>query len=149
MRSRYPHILIPVDFRLNNQWAIDVALEMAKANSSRVTLLHVVESIDAVADDKDIQQFLSHCEERAESELERFSQPFEAIGVSVDYHVLNGHRVAQIVTYADEHSIDLIIMSSHPLDPENLPQSLVTLSYQVSLAARCSVLMVKSPKTEQ
>lgn len=143
MRFRYQHLLVPIDFHPQNQWAIDVALEIAQVNSARVTLVHVVESIDAIADDHEIQEFLNGCVHRAEIELERLAQPFDEIGIPIDFRALKGHRISDIVTYANERAIDLIVLSSHPLDPQNLAQSLATPSYQISMLAPCSVLLVK------
>jgi len=149
MRSRYQHILVPVDFGPRNQWAVDVAIEVAQVNSSRVTLLHVVESIDSAAEDMEIQEFLQRCAQRAEVDLERYAQPFADIGLAVDYHVVIGRRVAEVINWVDAHAVDLVILSSHPVDPEQPAQSLATLSYQVALGAPCSVFLVKTPASDQ
>ncbi|MCG6158277.1 universal stress protein [Rubinisphaera margarita] len=149
MRSRYQHILVPVDFGPRSQWAVDVAIEVAQVNSSRVTLLHVVESIDSAGEDAEIQDFLQRCAQRAEVDLERYAQPFADIGLTVDFHVVTGRRVPEVIGWTVAHSVDLIVLSSHPVDPQHPAQSLATLSYQVALGAPCSVFLVKTPASEQ
>lgn len=144
MRPRYRHLLLPLDFTAKNRSAVDVAVELAKVNEARVTLLHVIEPLESVAEDADIRDFLERCTQKAEAELERYSQIFETAGLAVEFKTRKGHRPAEIVQFANEHDVDLIIMSSHPLDPEHPVRSLATVSYQVSVGAVCSVLLVKN-----
>ena len=80
---------------------------------------------------------------RAEAELERRAQRFSAAGVRVDQKLLYGKRVLEIVRDARERKVDLIVMSSHKIDPAAAAQSLGTLSYQVSILCDCPVLLVK------
>lgn len=144
MRSSFQHILVPLNFAPKNQAAVHTALELARGTSVRVTLLHVIEPIDAVAGDDDVQSFMAGLAARADADLERFSQPFSDAGVTVDYRVTTGPRAAGVVDFAVEHGVDLIVLSSHPIDRQQPAKSLNTLSYQISIASTCSVLLVKS-----
>ena len=145
MRSRYHHLLLPLDFSPKNRWAVDVALEIARTNEAKVTLLHVVESMGALQRDAESGKFLDDCATRAGQELERFSRLFEDAGVTADYKVSEGKRAPEIVRFASEHGVDLIVMSSHPVDLQDAVHSLVTVSYQVGVGAACSVFLVKQP----
>jgi len=76
-------------------------------------------------------------------ELESFAQRFEGAKVPVDRKIRYGKRVREIVQDSVEHGIDLIIMNSHPVDPQKFPASWASISYQVSIACQCPVLLLK------
>lgn len=142
MLSRFGHILIPLDFTEKNQAALDVGFELAVTNQARVTLLHVIETID-LPDDPEVEQFVNHLRERADRELEFRAQRFADAKLPVEWKIRIGKRSREIVEYEAEHAIDLIVLSSHPIDPENPRASLATLSYQVAILSPCPVLLVK------
>ena len=142
MLSRFRHVLIPLDFSEKNQAALDVAFEIAVTNEARVTLLHVVETID-LPDDPEVEQFVDHLKERADRELEFRAQRFLDANLPTEWKIRLGNRAREIVAYESEHDIDLIVLSSHPINPDDPRGSLATLSYQVALLARCPVLLVK------
>jgi nucleotide-binding universal stress UspA family protein len=142
MLPRFQHILVPVDFTEKNLAALDVAFEMAVANHARVTLLHVVETMD-VDTDAELEQFYATLQARADSELERMAQRFVAAKIAVDRKIRFGKRLQEIVHDADDRQADLIVMSSHKPDLQNPTQTWATLSYQVSVLCPCPVLLVK------
>lgn len=142
MLPRFRHILVPLDFTEKNQAALDIAFEMAVANQSRVTLLHVIEQID-LPDDDEVDEFNDQLRQRADKELELSGQRFAEANVPIDWKIRLGQRVQEIAGYESEHGIDLIVMSSHPVDAENPARSLATLSYQVAVLSQCPVLLVK------
>jgi nucleotide-binding universal stress UspA family protein len=142
MLPRFRHILVPLDFTEKNQSALDVAFEMAVANQSRVTLLHVIEQIDLPGDDE-VDEFTDQLRQRADRELELRGQRFAEANVSIDWKIRLGERAREIAGYESEHAIDLIVLSSHPVDATDPARSLATLSYQVAVLSRCPVLLVK------
>lgn len=141
MPQRFQHILVPVDFTEKNEPALQIALDVALQNKSRVTLLHVIETIGE--NDEEIERFYERLQERAEASLTSLSQAFEAARVAVEWKTRLGRRAPEIVQYAMQHDVDLIILSSHPIDEQAPVKSLSTVSYQVSLLSPCSVLLVK------
>jgi nucleotide-binding universal stress UspA family protein len=143
MLPRFQHILGPVDFSAANRGALEVTFEIAVQNSARVTLLHVIETLD-IEDEEDVKEFYERLEQRARREFEPLQQRFASAGVNVYAAVVFGRRSAQIVEFAADHAVDLIIMSSHVVDASRPLQSLATISHQVSIAAPCSVLLVKN-----
>jgi nucleotide-binding universal stress UspA family protein len=145
MIPRFQNILVPVDFSAKNWAALDVAFETAVHNKAAVTLLHVIEVIDAgdFDDDPDVKEFYTRLEDRAKRELETMGQRFVESDLDVHEKIRFGKRAGEIVKYSEDHSIDLIVMSSHTLEPENRTSTIVTLSYQVSLICRCPILLVK------
>lgn len=145
MIPRFQSILVPVDFTDKNWSALDIAFETAVHNKATVTLLHVIEVIDDgdFGDDPDVKEFYRRLEERSRRELETMGQRFDDAGVAIHEKVRFGKRAVEIVNYSNEHSDDLIVMSSHPLAERNPSTSIVTLSYQVTLICECPVLLVK------
>jgi nucleotide-binding universal stress UspA family protein len=142
MLPRFQHILVPVDFTEKNLTALDLVFDLAVASHARVTLLHVIETID-VELDRELEQFYAKLQERADSELERLSQRFVAAGLAIDRKTRYGKRLLEIVNDIVERKSDLVVMSSHKPDLSKPLQTWATLSYQVSVLCPCPVLLVK------
>ena len=142
MASLFPHIVVPLDFTEKNDAAVRVALNMAKQNDARVTLMHVIESIE-YANDKIMAAFYESLQEQAEKELDRRAQEFTAAGIPVEQEVLMGKTARCIVGYAMRKRADLVILSSHKVRLDEAPKSWATLSYQVSIMCQCPVMLVK------
>lgn len=141
MLPRFQHVLVPLDFTEKNQAALEVAFELAVHNHARITLLHVIEPL--AGDDAETQTFLSRLRQRAESELEARAQRFLSAGQQAEWKVILGYRLEEIVRASVDRHADVVVMSSHPLDPARPAQSWNTLSYQVSVLCRCPILLVK------
>jgi len=143
MLPRFQHLLVPLDFSIKNQVALDIAFDLAEVHSAQVTLLHVIERFDATVEDAETEAFYDRLRQRADAELERRVQRFHDVGLQADYKLRLGSRATEIVRYATEHAVDLVILSSHPIDPDEPRKSIATLSYQVSILVPCPVLMMK------
>ncbi|MCY2968156.1 MAG: universal stress protein [Planctomycetota bacterium] len=141
MLPRFQHLLVPLDFTEKNTSALEVAFEIAVHNRARVTLLHVVEPIPAV--DAELRKFVDQLAVRADSELEVRAQRFSQAGIAVETKVHVGPRLREIVQASLDRAADLIVMSSHAVDPSRPVQSWNTLSYQVSVLCSCPILLVK------
>ena len=145
MIPRFQKLLVPVDFAKKNWNALDIAFEIAVSNRASVTLLHVIEAIDDgdLDDDPDVREVYRRMEDRSARELETMGQRFIEAGLEVHEKIRFGKRAPEIVRYAEDHSCDLIVMSSHPLDRQREASNVVTLSYQVSLVCSCPILLAK------
>ncbi len=145
MLPRFHHILVPIDSTAKNNAAMDIAFELAVQNRATTSLLHVVQAIDSGGDspDEETTSFYDHIRERAESELERISQRFLDADIRCEVKVRIGDRLQEIVEFANHHRVDLIVMSSHRIDPNHLPETWATLSYKVSVVCECPILLVK------
>lgn len=143
MLPRFQHVLVPLDFSAKNQVALDIAFEIAEVNEARVTLLHVIERIEPAAEDEETHAFYDRLRQRADAELETRSQRFVAAHLATEYKIRIGKRAEEIVRYVYDRDVDLLILSSHPIDVSEPVKSIMTLSYQVSLLAPCPVLLVK------
>jgi len=142
MLPRFKHLLVPVDFTTKNQAALDIAFEIGKQNDARVTLLHVIETIENVPKEE-LKSFYDQLTARATSQLESRCQRFEDAGIKIDWKLRYGKRVFEVVQDAHDRKVDLIVMSSHRVDPAAGLQGLGTLSYEVSILCDCPVLLVK------
>ncbi|MBX3439249.1 MAG: universal stress protein [Planctomycetaceae bacterium] len=143
MLPRFHHILVPLDFSQKNLAALDIAFEIAEVNSARVTLLHVIERLEEAAEDQESEVFYARLQQRADAELESRWQRFADAKITAEYRVRFGKRAPEIVHFVRERDVDLIVLSSHPVDEIQPLKSLASVSYQVSLFAPCPVLLVK------
>lgn len=139
----FEHILIPVDFSKKNEAALDVALDLAGQFDSQLTLLHVIERIEHL-DDEELRDFYDMLEKRATDNLESMAQRAVAQGIRVDRVIEYGKRAYEIVRYAQDHDVQLVLLSSRKVDlTKPVSANLGTLSHQVSIFCQCPVLMVK------
>ncbi|HEX9944802.1 MAG TPA: universal stress protein [Thermoanaerobaculia bacterium] len=139
----YRKILVPVDFTEKNQAALDSAAQIAGNQSdSEVTLLHVVETIEHIEFDE-MSDFYRGLESRAAAKLFAMEEKLAETGVRVRHEIQFGKRAEAIVRYAEDHGIDLMILSSHKVDRDHPALGWGTISYRIAIVARCPVLLVK------
>ena len=138
----FKHLLVPLDFTRKNNAALRVALNLARQNSARVTLLHVIETID-YAVDEEIAEFYETLKTRAEANLADCAERFKEAKVPVTQKIVMGKTARGIVSYALRRGIDLVVLSSHKVKLNQAPKGWATLSYQVSLLCQCPVMLVK------
>ncbi len=137
----FEHILIPVDLHDRNQAAVDVGLHMAGQNHGHVTLLHVIELIsDATFDE--FEDFYLRLEEQALGKMTTLLGD-SADADHVSQVVVYGDRVREIINYATENDISLIILNSHRINLEDMTVGWGTISHKVGILAQCPVMLVK------
>jgi universal stress protein A len=142
MQTPYQHLLIPVDFTEENERALEVAQHLAQPGATKVTLLHVIETIDYVADEE-VEQFYKMLTQRAKSRLDEMVPRFRDAKIEVQGKVLMGKRARGIVGFVVQNQVDLVVLSSHRVNLNEPPKGLGTLSHQVSILSPCDVLLVK------
>jgi len=140
----FSDVLVPVDLTAKNRTAVDVAGELAiqAGAAGRVTLLHVIETIDHVPFEE-LEDFYSTLQEKAEAGLAALAASLPPLPGEVRQRVVFGHRARAIVEYAEEAGCDLVVLSSHRVDPERRGEDWATLSHKVAILAPCPVLLVK------
>ena len=138
----FTKILVPVDLTDSNRAAIEVASQLATREDGSLTLLHVIEAI-ADAEFEDMKDFYQRLEEKARKAMVDLAAPLTVTGKTVDQQITYGNRAREIVSYADEHGTDLIVLASRQLDPEQPEKTWTSISHQVAILARCPVLLVK------
>ncbi|HWM89320.1 MAG TPA: universal stress protein [Thermoanaerobaculia bacterium] len=139
----FRNILVPVDFTLKNEAALTAAIDLVKGSSdAKVTLLHVIETIEHVEFDE-MADFYRSLETRSAAKLYGMEERLKQAGISVYHEIVYGKRAETIVAYAEERAVDLIVLSSHKVDRDHPALGIGTLSYRVAIVARCPVLLVK------
>lgn len=137
----FRRILLPVDFTDKNTAAVQVATELIEEDGHAI-LLHVIETI-ADAAFEDLEDFYRRLEDKARVNMQPLVEALDAQGVTNRQEILYGKRTREIVTFAEQHEIDLILLTSTPVDPQNPGAVWGSISNQVALLARCPVLLIK------
>ena len=138
-------ILVPVDFTEKNEAALATAIDLAGRNDgeqSEVTLLHVIETVEHI-DFDEMAGFYRSLETKAAAKLFAMEERFQQAGVRVRHDILYGKRAETVVRFAEDHGIDLLILSSHKVDREHPALGWGTISYRIAIVVRCPVLLVK------
>lgn len=138
---RFRKILVPVDLTDKNVAAVAIARDLATEAAGEVILLHVIEELDAPFDE--MREFYEKIEKTAAERLSQTAEPLRRAGVPFTAEVVYGKRAPEIVRYAEDRGVDLIVLSSHRLDPAAPDRSLMTISHQVAIAAATPVLMIR------
>ena len=112
----FEKILVPLDGSPLAQAILPYVMVMARGFHSRVILFHVAE---AALDDEAPEQktYADETMERirplAESYLAGVADELRKEGLNVDYKVVKGRAVHQIVEFAAREDVDLIALSTH------------------------------------
>jgi nucleotide-binding universal stress UspA family protein len=138
----FAHILVPLDLSARNRRALSTALELARANRARVTLLHVVQRI-ADLPLAEVRGFYDDLRKRAQRKMTRAGRPFAARRIDVRPAVFVGTPAEEIVKYAAKERVDLIVLASHRVNLSGSARGWGTTSYKVGILCPCPVLLVK------
>jgi nucleotide-binding universal stress UspA family protein len=136
----FQKILVPTDGTPKSERALELVPDLA-ATDAEVTLLHVIELLDAPMEE--LEDFYGQLEQRARERLEKLAAPLRETGLTPTQHIRYGKRVAEIVQFAADEEHDLVVLASHRLDPDQPASSWMTISHQVAILAECPVLVVK------
>jgi nucleotide-binding universal stress UspA family protein len=138
----FHNILVPVDFTLKNEAALNTALDLARGKDAKVTLLHVIETIEHVEFDE-MADFYRGLETRAAAKLYGLEERYKEALIPVYHEIVYGKRAETIVRHAEEREVDLIVLSSHKVDRDHPALGVGAISYRIAIVARCPVLLVK------
>lgn len=138
----FQRILVPLDLAQKNQTALAVAAEMARPNKALILLLHVIERIVHVPDEE-LKSFYQRLEQGAQRELSAAAQTLGEQNVTSSMHIVFGRRTEEVVRFAMQNQVDLIVLRSHRYDPQTAMFPVGTLSHQLAVMAQCAVLLIK------
>jgi len=138
----FKKILVPVNLTEADTPAVDVAGNLATPSDGSVTLLHVIETIRDVPFE-DLEDFYQRLEEKAREGMAELAGRLATTDLTVEQRVVYGRRAQEIVTYAEQQEVDLIVLTSRPPDPEHMQEIWGNISHQVMILARCPVLLIK------
>jgi nucleotide-binding universal stress UspA family protein len=138
----FQRILLPVDLSDRHQQALEAATSLVKQSGGEITILHVIEVIAGLSLEEE-KNFYKRLEKSARDHLARLADQLKQHHVAWRTEILYGHRGAEVVRYAAEHGIDVIVLTSPRLDPKNPGVGWGSLSYKISMFAQCPILLVK------
>lgn len=138
----YQHILLAVDGSANAQRAAQEAIKLAKlSDTSFVDVVYVV-NVEKVKN----ELLLAGSIEKVEQARQRKIIPVEQalLAANIQYHttILKGEPGLEIVRYAHEQQVDLVVIGSRGL---NSLQEMVlgSVSHKVMKRVQCPALIVK------
>jgi nucleotide-binding universal stress UspA family protein len=138
----YRNVLVPVDLSKKGAVAVAAATDVADPKEASITLLHVIETLQDVEYDE-LEAFYQRIKEKAEKTLGDWTAELSGRGFEAGAEIVFGRRGPEILRYADERNVDLIVMASHALDRANPTERFGTLSHQLAALSRCSVLLAR------
>jgi nucleotide-binding universal stress UspA family protein len=108
------HVLVPLDGSQLAEAALPAARELAEAFAAKVSLLRVapfsVEAFPMMVPQMYWPDLDNELVAEAQSYLDKVRAEF---GVPVDVHVFQGARSDALQTFAEQHTVDLVVMSTH------------------------------------
>ena len=137
----FKNILVPTDLSEKSMKALDIAIKTG-AEDCRITLLHVIETIEE-EDQENFEEFYEKLKARAERKMDKMASRYADKNHAIYKEILLGKRVREIVRFAYEQDMDLIILSSHRIDKVDAAVGWATISYRVGILSHCPVMMVK------
>lgn len=135
-------ILLPLDLSDKHQKALELAAALAEQSRAEVTLLHVIELIPDLPREEQ-PDFYENLEHEARKHLQTLARQLEERQVPWHIVILYGERADEVIHYASENAVDLIVLSSHKVDLDKPLTGWATMSYKIGILAQCPVLLVK------
>jgi nucleotide-binding universal stress UspA family protein len=140
----FERILVPLDGSELAEVALPYAEELAGRLGSRITLLYVSEPPD-----DQYHMHLSYMQRMAENVgkgAKRKIRNTAEKGIRVDSEILTGYPAEQIVKYADEEKMNLIVISTHGRTGIGR-WAIGSVAYKVVKAASQPVLLIRARGT--
>ncbi|MEA3288282.1 MAG: universal stress protein [Candidatus Marinimicrobia bacterium] len=145
---QFKKILVPTDFSESAKYALPFAVDLAKKYAASLHVLHVVEPIVAPVDFAwgtysypDIEKQLSGYVDESLTKIIEEQIPTEIVSDSTSLH---GKPWREIVSFARDQKMDLIVMATHGLS--GLSHALYgSTAEKVVRKAPCPVLIVRHP----
>jgi universal stress protein A len=138
----FKRILVPTDLTDRGVRALDLALRLAASRSSRVTLLHVIETVRGL-DFEEMKSLYQRLEKKARGTMTAAIGRLPPTDAEVTAEIVYGDRAEEVVNFAAAHDVDLIVLASHKVDVAAKGRDWGTISYKIGILAPCPVLLVK------
>ena len=135
---------LPVQSSKSGSAAVEMAVEMAKAYGAKIILLHMVEEMPAYVSVHLPADLRKNVTAAAREDMEAVAKAYGLEG-KADIVVRKGNPGADILDFANDNGIDMIVMSSH--DPGVADYLLGSVSSCFVRHAHCSVLVVRQRKS--
>ncbi len=109
----YHHILVPLDGSKLAESAVATAFQLADGTGARVTLLRVVEPLPITIQPASYHKLTEAAEREAGEYMEALLDRLPETAVIPTITLRRGFAAETILHYAAQHSVDLIVMTSH------------------------------------
>jgi universal stress protein A len=144
-------VLVPTDFSEGARQALRYGMSFAKEYGAELLLLHVVENLTVgYASDLfpvPMAEVFQEISGYAKTELAKLGDEARARGLTVKEQVAQGKPSAEIIRFASEQEIDVIVLGTH--GKGMLDQALFgSTTERVVRRAPCPVLTVRKPEHE-
>lgn len=143
-------ILVPTDFSETSDVAAKYARALALAFNADLHLMHVLENPYVSYDPLSFappDNFFEELEAQTRGRLVRLLTDWEPLHPHVDVVTSRGSAFLEILRYAKEHSIDLIVLGTHGRGP--IAHMLMgSVAEKIVRKAPCPVLTVRDPQHE-
>jgi len=117
MSIRVQRILLPADFSAYSATATRYACELAEKFDAELHLLHSLEvnlsSTPSFGMGLAVPTYIDESRQKAEKSLAGVLDPQWSAGRKIVQKVVHGSAKVEIVRYAREHDIDLIVLTTH------------------------------------
>jgi nucleotide-binding universal stress UspA family protein len=144
-------VLVPTDFSDSARHAFTYGLSFAKEYDAELVLLHVVENVTVgYASDLfpvPMAEVFQEISGYAKAELAKLGQEARERGVAVSEQVIQGKPSNEIIRFASENQVDMIVLGTH--GKGMLDQALFgSTTERVVRKAPCPVLCVRESEHE-
>jgi len=144
----YSEILLPTDGEPASEVALEHAVELADRYDARLHVLYVVDTAAYASFDAGAETIVSALKEQGEAAVESAVETAEAAGVPTVSAVVSGSPHAEIVEYAADEGVDLVVMGTH--GRTGLDRYLLgSVTERVVRTTETPVLTVHPPEAEQ
>ena len=140
----YDDLLVPTDGSEAVERALDHAIPLAADHDATVHALYVVDRRVATAGSSELHdEVIADLESQGETAVSAVADRAREASVDVETVVRTGTPDTEIVAYADEAGIDVIVMSPEGKSPRERIRSLGSVSDRVTDDATVPVFLIK------
>lgn len=141
----YDAILVPTDGSETIDGTLSHAIRMASDTGATIQALFVVDTRVIHATSGELRETLADdLAEQGTAAVEHIADRAEEAGLEVETAVRKGTPDKEIITYADEHDTDVIVIGTHGKTPREKLQSLGSVSERVVDTAEIPVFVIKN-----
>ncbi|SNR30185.1 universal stress protein [Halorubrum vacuolatum] len=140
----YDDVLVPTDGSEAVEQALEHAIRLATDHDARIHALYVVDQRIVTANSGDLHdEVVADLETQGDAAVTAVVERAEAAGLEAERVVRRGTPDTEIVAYADEAGIDVIVMSPEGKSPRERLRSLGSVSDRVADDASVPVFLIK------